>query len=213
LGIKSFELRYGIPDMDSYSMLIRRGMPIPTSKAELFHTILDNQEEVRINVFQGESPKASENELLGEFIFSGISPGPPGKEILVQFDYDINGIVQVHVEEKDTGKAENIRVSAAHPTGLKMEEKAAAKKVLSALMDESTPVLSMREHKKSEIILKRAMAESIKLSGEERDRIETIIGRLKDALNAGKDRKRVLSLNDELMECLFFIESRGGNKS
>jgi molecular chaperone DnaK len=207
LGIQSLGFRYGVPDPDIYSILIPRGMAIPTSKTEVFNTLWENQQEAEIKVFQGESPKASENELLGEFIFSGIRPGPPGKEILVQFDYDINGIVHIKVKEKDTGKEESITISATRPSLLKPEEKTAAKETLANLRDKTMPWLNVIEYKKVEITLNKAKEKLDKLSDKEKQKIETIIAQLEESLNNGKDRNIVLRLNDELTGYLFALES------
>ena len=45
--------------------------PLPADHTKIFTTTLDNQESVKIRVFQGEARKASENELLGEFTLGG----------------------------------------------------------------------------------------------------------------------------------------------
>ena len=47
----------------------------------MFTTVRDNQTAVKILVMQGESHRAEENELLGEFILTGLAPraGRPGR--------------------------------------------------------------------------------------------------------------------------------------
>jgi molecular chaperone DnaK (HSP70) len=45
----------------------------------VFTTVKDNQTSVKILVFQGESERAEENELLGEFILTGPAPRAQGR--------------------------------------------------------------------------------------------------------------------------------------
>jgi len=63
---------------------------------------------------QGESDNASENELLGEFILTGIRKAKKGEpEIEVTFDIDADGIVSVSAKDKQTGKEQSIQVTAS----------------------------------------------------------------------------------------------------
>ena len=51
---------------------------------------------MKIRVLQGESERADDNHLLGEFVLSDIPLAPKGEpEIEVSFDIDANGIVNV----------------------------------------------------------------------------------------------------------------------
>ena len=58
--------------------LIARNSPIPTQQTKVFHTAHDGQTEVRIQVFQGESRMATDNDLLGEFVLEGLRAAPRG---------------------------------------------------------------------------------------------------------------------------------------
>ena len=51
--------------------LIERNTAIPVGKTKVFTTSVDDQSEVKIEVFQGESRMAMDNEKLGEFILEG----------------------------------------------------------------------------------------------------------------------------------------------
>ena len=51
--------------------------------------------------------------LLGKFELTGIPPAPRGvPQIEVTFEIDANGILQVSAEDKGTGKAEKITITA-----------------------------------------------------------------------------------------------------
>jgi len=54
-----------------------------------------------------------DNHLLGSFTLTGIPPAPRGvPQIEVTFTVDANGLLQVTAEEKGTGKAQNITITA-----------------------------------------------------------------------------------------------------
>ena len=83
------------------------------SKGHIFTTTRDDQDAVKIRVLQGESDTATENDLLGEFVLSGIRPAPKGEpEVEVSFDIDNNGIVSVSARDLATGKEQSITVNA-----------------------------------------------------------------------------------------------------
>ena len=94
------------------STLIPKNSTIPTQKGHSFTTVHDNQSAVKIVVLQGESDHASQNQLLGEFLLSGIRPAPKGvPDIEVTFAIDADGIVAVTARDADTGKEQSITVA------------------------------------------------------------------------------------------------------
>jgi molecular chaperone DnaK len=96
-----------------FAKLIERNTTVPVRKGHIFTTTRDNQSAVKIRVLQGESDTASENDLLGEFVLSGIRPARKGEpEIEVSFDIDANGIVSVSARDLATGKEQSIQVNA-----------------------------------------------------------------------------------------------------
>jgi hypothetical protein len=76
---------------------------------------------VRIRVYQGESRRAEENELLGEFEFSGFKNARRGEvRIEVTFEIDTDGIVKVTARDPDTAQVASTQIHLS--SGLSEEE-------------------------------------------------------------------------------------------
>jgi molecular chaperone DnaK len=115
-----------------FQTIIARNTTVPTSETHLFTTVQDNQTSVRIAVLQGESDRATDNELLGEFVLDGIRPARRGEvEIEVTFDISADGIVGVSARDVVTGQQQSITVTAT--SGLTEEE---MKRILDERVDE-----------------------------------------------------------------------------
>jgi molecular chaperone DnaK len=94
-----------------FERLIEKNTTIPTEESKVFTTAADSQTSVQVRVFQGEREIAEENELLGEFMLSGIPPAPAGTpQIEVSFNIDENGIVNVSAEDQGSGNKEDITI-------------------------------------------------------------------------------------------------------
>jgi molecular chaperone DnaK len=101
--------------------LIERNTTIPTSKSQVFTTAADGQNQVEINVVQGERELAADNKSLARFILDGIPPAPRGvPHIEVSFDIDANGIVNVRAKDKASGKEQHVTITAT--SGLAKDE-------------------------------------------------------------------------------------------
>jgi molecular chaperone DnaK len=95
-----------------FCKLIERNTTIPTRKARIFTTVVDNQAKVEVNVLQGEREIAAFNKSLGRFELVGIPPAPKGvPQIEVTFDIDSNGIVHVSARDQATAREQKIVVT------------------------------------------------------------------------------------------------------
>src|SRR5262245_26001775 len=116
LGIAVAELEFGQVIPDRYSVIIPRNTTIPTARSEIYSALHPDQRAIEIKIYQGEQPIASQNTLLGEFMFEDLRPEAAGRppRITVQFDFDVDGIVHVAAVDRGSGKQARASVRAAH---------------------------------------------------------------------------------------------------
>ncbi len=179
-------LSLGIETLGGVSTkLIEANTTIPSKKTEVFSTAADNQTTVEIHVLQGERQMAGDNRTLGKFILDGIPPAPRGiPQIEVTFDVDANGILNVTAKDKATGKEQSIRIEAS--SGLSEQE-------IDKMKKEAQQHAAEDKAKKEEIETKNQADNMIyqtekqlkdlgdKVSSEDKTKVETALGRLKEA--------------------------------
>ncbi len=104
LDVTPLSLRVGVAG-GLAETVIERNTPVPIEQTRTFTTTQNNQERVQIRVYQGESRRADENELLGQFDFSGFKKAPRGGvRIDVTFEINADGILNVQARDQETGK-------------------------------------------------------------------------------------------------------------
>jgi molecular chaperone DnaK len=132
-----------------FEELIPLNTTVPTSRSKVFTTIRDNQTAVKILVMQGESHRADENELLGEFILTGLRRAPAGQvEVEVTFEINSDGIVSVHAKDLETGQQQSITVTAT--SGLTKEE------VQNMVTDAKSFAVARRQNDESQQVTQEA---------------------------------------------------------
>ncbi len=110
LDVTPLSLRIGVAG-GLAETIIERNTPVPIEQTSVFTTFKDFQQSVRIRVYQGESRRAEENELLGEFEFSGFKNARRGEvRIEVTFEIDTDGIVKVTARDPDTAQAASTQI-------------------------------------------------------------------------------------------------------
>ncbi len=97
-----------------FTKLIERNATIPTKNTQIFTTVVDNQDTVRVSVLQGERQLANQNKSLGRFELVGIPPAPRGiPQIEVTFAIDSNGIVNVSARDLATNLSQSMQINPA----------------------------------------------------------------------------------------------------
>jgi molecular chaperone DnaK len=193
-----------------FSVLIPQNTTVPTAKSHIFTTVKDNQTQVKIIVMQGPSERAAENELLGEFILTGLRPAPKGAvEVEVTFDINADGIVSVQAKNLDNGQQQIITVTAT--SGLSDEEMQA---MIQENQDYLVDVRSAEEVEKTKLEAQRALMEIERVFPSVRDQLggfdfgqdaikkaEGVINQAKSAIEAG-DMSAIRSSNEALSRTL-----------
>src|SRR5262249_30292820 len=104
-----------------FQTIITKNTTVPTSAHHVFTTVKDDQPSAKITVLQGESEIATQNELLGEFMMTGLRKAKRGEvDIDVIFEITADGIVSVSALDVKTGLRQSITVTAS--SGLTEEE-------------------------------------------------------------------------------------------
>ncbi|RHN46748.1 putative Heat shock protein 70 family [Medicago truncatula] len=96
---------------DHMAVVIHRNTTIPVKKTKVFFTTEDNQTFVFIRVYEGERTRASDNNLLGSFNLTGLTPAPRRHPFYVCFAIDENGILTVSATEVSTGNTNKIIIT------------------------------------------------------------------------------------------------------
>jgi L1 cell adhesion molecule like protein len=103
------------------SVIIPRNSSIPMKESKVYSTVEDQQTEVMIKVFEGERKFTNDNHKIGDFELSDIPRQPRGvPKINVTFSIDANGILNVKAVDKETGNANEIKIT--NTTQLSHEE-------------------------------------------------------------------------------------------
>ena len=102
--------------------IIPRNTPLPASKSEVFFTLYDNQDAVKVDALQGEQPLPEQNTFIGEFSVKGLGKVPAGNPIVIHFDLDLNGMLKVTATEKNTGLAKSVTMDTRGQQALNLDE-------------------------------------------------------------------------------------------
>lgn len=199
LGIEVVEWEFGLPVPDRYGILIHRNTALPTSRAEVFSAMHPKQTAIRVKVYQGEEPVASENTLLGEFLFEHLKPEKKGEPplITVEFDLDMNGILQVSAKDRGSEAVEQTTLEAAH-TRLSTSDKAAAAQFLAGLER------AEEEEEEEDPLLRRARR-VLEERQEDVEELGQVVVALEMARRGGRTEE-VEGLNDRLLDLLYELE-------
>jgi molecular chaperone DnaK len=110
LGILAVgEEDYSASEPDTFAPVLRRNTVLPAEKREQFLTLVDRQERLKVDVYQGESKRASHNRLVGSFDFP-LEPKPESSPIDVAFAYDLDGVIKVMVSQPGTANNKTVRL-------------------------------------------------------------------------------------------------------
>jgi len=82
-----------------------RNAAIPNARAVAATNSIDGQTDLVVRIFQGDHSQTTQNEILGEFTFSGVRPCKAGEVRLeILFEVNVEGILTLSARDLDTGR-------------------------------------------------------------------------------------------------------------
>lgn len=199
---------------DCFVPLIKKNTKLPASRTEAFQTMVDNQKEALLKVFQGGNKNALDNIFINSYSFD-LSRAPAGSVITLRYDLDLNGILKLEAVEKDTGKKINAVLENVFSNTSEAQMRESIHKINTLFNDgrqgdqgdkifdngiqkEAPPVFVMET---------LALAqEKLSIAPEEdKDEIINLMEDIK-GLNDQKEFDKAIELSQELEDILFYIE-------
>lgn len=183
--------------------LIEANTTIPCHKEEVFSTASDNQTSVAIAIRQGNRPMAKDNKLIGQFILDGIMPAPKGiPQIVVSFDVNASGLLNVSAKDKATGKEQSIRIEASSNLSKEEIERMKAEAEANAEADKKEREIADTINKGDSIVFaqeKLMKEQKDNINEEEKAKLEGLIKQMKDAVkdkNVGLINSTEIEINN-----------------
>lgn len=177
-----------------YCPIIERNTVIPASRTERLYTLHDDQEKIRINVFQGESRLTANNLLIGTMDIR-IPKKPRGEESVdVTYTYDINSILEVEVKVVSTGRVKKQIIKGKYNTMTDEEIK-------NRLEELSYLKISPRDQEENKLLLLRGERCYEESTGQKRIVIERCMREFETALDS-RERDQIMDAADALRKCL-----------
>ena len=176
--------------------IVDRNTTVPVSVTEVFTTYVDGQTIVNMHVLQGEREKVEDNRSLARFQLKGLESLPAGiPKIEVQFQVDVDGLLQVTARDTRTGHSQSVEVKPTY--GLREEE---VDRIIVDSMEHAAEDLAARQliesRNEADTVLRaaeKALAEFGRLIDDaERKEIEDAVAGLK-ASRATEDHRRIRS--------------------
>ena len=225
LGIRCLGEVHGLPSDSMFSPIITRNTSLPASRSEVYHTVMDRQESVRIEVYQGEQEDARLNTFVGEVTVGGLSAVPAGNEVIVHMNLTLDGILRVTATEKRTGLQRQVRIENAlarfqreerEGARRRLDELFGAQSVTSPALEAAAPGEPSRPQEPGEVALQRLLVQARALlekaerllpgvAHEERAELEQLMARLHDAV-AARRLADVEAQSAELADMLYYLE-------
>ena len=192
-----------------YVPIIPKNTPIPARMSEAFFTVLDEQTDVDVRIYQGENSDALENIKIGEFRVSGLSREPAGNPVILDLALDRNGILQVSAREKKTGLERRITIDNA-TSRYDREQLDEARQRIGELFGDQEQAASVgggaATHSAVDALLARASAKLEQTGEEDRTEIIDLIESIRDARRSGDSSALEDALN-QLQDLLFYLET------
>jgi molecular chaperone HscC len=183
----------------AFAPILERNTILPASRVQYFCTRGNNQTEIELKIYQGESAIARDNILLGEMTVP-VPPKPAGEETIeVRFTYDVSGLLAIDVKVLSLDKTISTVIDNL-AGALSKTEKSKRLKAMDKLK------INPRETAQNAALIEAIKHLHQMLLGEDRAYAMSLLGRFEAAL-ATQDPKKIDAERDKISEILEQIEA------
>jgi len=97
---------------DHIEIIIEKNEPLPVERTKIFTNAQDDQENVKIEIFQGDSDRKSESLFIGELTLNNLPAAKRGDfKIEIKFEIDTDGVLNVRAKDLKTGLKRSIELN------------------------------------------------------------------------------------------------------
>ncbi|MBF0460458.1 MAG: Hsp70 family protein [Magnetococcales bacterium] len=213
-GVSAVGQLNGMTSSDLFVPVIHKNSAIPTHKSEVFYTMMEDQPEVEVRIFQGENKDARKNRLIGEFMVEGLSRAPANSPVVLRMDLDADGLLHVSATEKKSGLSKRITIGDAL-RHLDAAEMAGARTRLDHLFGENDdgaggagarPAGGHQEEVMARALLEKAERMLEQAAEADQEEMINLIEDIRQALTDG-DQDALAEPCEALSEILFYLET------
>lgn len=182
-------VNYADEDNPIMSPVIERNSVLPCSKRERYTNAYDYQERIVVGIYQGEAFYCNDNLKLGA-IEMEILPVKKGETHLeVCFSYDINGILEVEVKDRQT---EQMKRKVLTSENLRLSEEELNRR----LEELRTYKLMPRGGIRTKMVLARGERLYAQMLGARRQQVAMVMQQIQQAVGNGNDQQIARCLKD-----------------
>lgn len=184
----------------TFSPIIERNDTLPCSHSRVYATVRNFQNAMEFRIYQGESMIAKENLLLGTLTIDGLPKRQAGEvEALVTFLYDINGILDIHV---------NVEGQSVHKVILNRKIGLSEEQLKEKLKELGQMAMYPKGKERDRLLIERAQRIYMESTGLVRNDLAMEIQRYKSLLSYGKEKE----IRQAYVRLLLYLESLEQNQ-
>lgn len=184
----------------TFSPIIERNDTLPCSRSRIYSTALDFQDTMEFRIYQGENLMVKDNLLLGTLRLEGLPRLRAGEvSAVATFLYDINGILDIHVERP--GKSVH-KVIMNRNIGLSEEQLEERIKELNQM------AMYPKGKERDRLLIERARRVYMESAGMVREDLEREIRQYQKLLSCGKEKE----IRQGFVRLLLYLESLEQNQ-
>lgn len=179
----------------TFSPIIERNDTLPCSRSRVYSTARDFQDTMEFRIYQGESIMVRDNLLLGTLQLDGLPKQRAGEvSAVVTFLYDINGILDIHVDRP--GQSVH-KVIMNRNIGLSEEQLEEKLKELSQM------AMYPKGKERDRLLIERARRVYMESTGQVRENLEREIRQYENLLSYGKEKE----IRQGFVRLLLYLEA------